>query len=259
MNSISDSSEYQLDEFKSSAPLISIITVVRNAETVIESCLLSIIEQLEEDTELIIIDGCSTDRTVELIKKYQRHIKYWISEPDKGVYDAMNKGTKVARGRWIYFLGSDDVLLDGFRHIKSLLVNDKTIYYGNVFWVNSKIVYDGRFSAFKFMLRNISHQAILYPNVVFKKYNFNLNFWPLADYHLNMLCWGDKSLKFKYVNILLAQYNDEGLSARTSDQAFIAQKSNLIRMNFNLLLYLYYVVRHFLVDTVKSILRIKKT
>lgn len=89
-------------------PIISIITVSYNAVSTIEQTISSVINQGFEDYEYIIIDGASTDGTIEIIKKYQDKITYWVSEPDKGIYDAMNKGIKVANGQLISLLNSDD-------------------------------------------------------------------------------------------------------------------------------------------------------
>ena len=76
-------------------PLISIITVVKNNEKYLEETIQSIINQKFKNFEYIIIDGKSTDRTLEIIKKYNTEIDYWISEDDKGIYDAFNKGIKL--------------------------------------------------------------------------------------------------------------------------------------------------------------------
>ena len=91
-------------------PLISIITVVKNNEKYLEETIQSIINQKFKNFEYIIIDGKSTDRTLEIIKKYNTEIDYWISEDDKGIYDAFNKGINIANGELIGFVNSDDVL-----------------------------------------------------------------------------------------------------------------------------------------------------
>lgn len=86
----------------------SVITVSYNSENTIEKTIKSVITQKYPDIEYIIIDGCSTDNTVKIIKKYERRITRWISEPDQGIYDAMNKGISLASGDVVSFLNSDD-------------------------------------------------------------------------------------------------------------------------------------------------------
>lgn len=93
-------------------PLISVVTVSYNAVGTIEQTLLSVINQTYPNIEYIIIDGGSTDGTVDIIKKYADEIVYWISEPDKGIYDAMNKGIKKANGEWINFINAGDSYYD---------------------------------------------------------------------------------------------------------------------------------------------------
>ena len=87
-------------------PLISVVTVAYNAVATIEQTILSVINQTYPNIEYIIIDGGSTDGTVNIIKKYMDHIAYWVSEPDKGIYDAMNKGGIRATGTFIQFLNA---------------------------------------------------------------------------------------------------------------------------------------------------------
>lgn len=91
---------------------ISIITVCYNAFNTLENTILSVINQDYGNIEYIIIDGGSTDGTVNIIKKYESQITYWISEPDKGIYDAMNKGIKIASGNWINFMNAGDTFID---------------------------------------------------------------------------------------------------------------------------------------------------
>ena len=88
---------------------ISIITVTKNSESFLEECILSLDKQSYRNYEHIIIDGCSTDNTINLIKKHKNKIAYWVSEKDEGLYDAMNKGIKKCSGDIIGILNSDDI------------------------------------------------------------------------------------------------------------------------------------------------------
>ena len=88
---------------------ISIITVTKNSENFLEECILSLDKQSYRNYEHIIIDGCSTDNTINIIKKYKNKIAYWVSEKDEGLYDAMNKGIRKCSGDIIGILNSDDI------------------------------------------------------------------------------------------------------------------------------------------------------
>lgn len=116
-----------------SIPLISIITITYNAVKTIEETILSVINQTYPNIEYIIIDGGSTDGTIDIIKKYESHISHWISEPDKGIYNAMNKGIELAHGKWINFMNSGDTFydkktLENIRFSKIKNENIKVIY-----------------------------------------------------------------------------------------------------------------------------------
>ena len=93
---------------QSNKPLVTIVTAVLNGEKYLEECILSLHAQKYENYEHIIIDGGSSDRTLEIIKKYEDKIDYWCSKKDKGIYDAFNKGMQLANGEYIGFLNSDD-------------------------------------------------------------------------------------------------------------------------------------------------------
>ena len=97
----------------SELPLVSVITAVYNGRAELGRCIESVLSQDYPNIEHIIVDGGSTDGTVELLKAYGDRIAHWTSEPDAGVFDAWNKGLDIAQGEWISFLGSDDIYLPG--------------------------------------------------------------------------------------------------------------------------------------------------
>ena len=120
---------------------ISLITVSFNAESTIERCIQSVIGQTFKNVEYIIIDGGSTDNTVQIINKYKKHIHIFVSEPDKGIYDAMNKGIKLAGGDIIGILNADDFfseegILDAV--YESFRRENTGIVYGDLDYINGK-------------------------------------------------------------------------------------------------------------------------
>lgn len=121
-------------------PLISIITVTYNAERFLERTIQSVLTQTGglADVEYLIIDGASTDGTPDIIKKYEPHINAWISEPDAGLYDAMNKGLHRARGRYVWFMNAGDELHDPQtlpRLLERINATAADIYYSDALFV----------------------------------------------------------------------------------------------------------------------------
>ena len=108
-------------------PTFSIITITFNAVHWIEQTILNVLGQSYPNIEYIIIDGGSTDGTVDIIKRYESSITYWVSEPDKGIYDAMNKGLKQATGDYVWFVNAGDSLssLGILQEIVSLIQKKK--------------------------------------------------------------------------------------------------------------------------------------
>jgi glycosyltransferase involved in cell wall biosynthesis len=92
------------------SPLITFVLAIFNASKTLTQCLNSVAQQSCKDFELVVIDGGSTDGSVEILRSQASHFAYWTSEPDRGVYDAWNKALQHARGEWICFLGADDYL-----------------------------------------------------------------------------------------------------------------------------------------------------
>jgi len=123
--------------YKNSKILFSIITVVYNNEKFLEETIISVLNQKFKNFEYIIIDGGSTDRTLEIIKKYDNQIDYWISEQDKGIYDAFNKGMSLSRGEFIGIINSDDIYMPNAleiisKYIKKSNKNKIDFIFGSV-------------------------------------------------------------------------------------------------------------------------------
>jgi len=230
-------------------PLISIVTVVRNAAASLERTIKSVLSQSYDNVEYVIVDGESIDGTVEIIARYDHCVDLWISEPDWGLYDAMNKGARLASGDWILFLNADDELLASLKEIAAAMREPRTIYYGDVRWGTGGRIYDGEFTPLKLMFKNICHQSIFYARRVFEKYRYDPDYPVLADYHLNIRCFNDPDFRFEYLPVIVAAFNDEtGFSKSNVDTRFEVEKDSLLRRFFPRRSYILYRIRKATVD-----------
>lgn len=123
-----------------SLPTITIITVVYNGSAFLEATIQSIISQTYEHVEYIVIDGGSEDGTVDIIQKHANHINYWISEPDRGIYDAMNKGLSAATGDYVLFINAGDELNSNITlsTIFYALKNRPDVIYGETYLISAE-------------------------------------------------------------------------------------------------------------------------
>lgn len=198
--------------------IISIITVAYNCASDIEKTIKSIINQTYTNIEYIIIDGGSTDGTVDIIKKYTDKITFWISEPDNGIYDAMNKGIGRANGKWINFMNAgdsffnDNVLSDIFEEN----ISDKvSVIYGDTLQCFSY----GRFITKAEELPLLKthmvfcHQSSFVLLSLLKTYLFDTTYKLCADYNLFYKLYRN-GYQFYYKPICIAIYDaEEGISS----------------------------------------------
>lgn len=217
-------------EVNKSSPRISIGLVVFNGIEHIRVALDNIVRQSYRNIELIVVDGGSTDGTKNVLDEYAEHIAVLISEPDKGIYDAMNKVCSLATGDWLIFLGCDDVLLDTVCNMAVQLNDPVAVYYGDVILSSTGKIYGGEFSKYRLMKQNICHQALFYPRDVYMKYSYNLNYKWLADHAYNLKLLGDR-VPFVYTGVVVSLFNDKGLSSH-GDADFSRDKKKLIRAAF---------------------------
>lgn len=200
--------------WKQSTPeqtLISVITVVFNGAKYIEQTIQSVINQLYDNVEYIIIDGGSTDETIKIIRKYEDYIDYWVSEKDEGIYQAMNKGISLVSGQWLNFLGCDDIFYDfeAVLSIKNEFYNVMMIY-GNSFF-EGNIPIRSTFSPKILFHNTINHQSAFYNSTLFEKWKYDNQLKLIADYELNLMLYKNK-LPVKKVEFNITISKDKGLS-----------------------------------------------
>lgn len=234
--------------------MISIIVATYNSCNKLENALNSIINQNYKDWECIIVDGASTDGTIDIIKDYcSKDVRFrYISEKDNGIYDALNKGCKLAKGEWTYVLGSDDELtIDGLANLLKYDDGTNDVIYGNVYLKSRQGIIK------KFISKSVdklsyvmicSHQAVIIKKSVIDKLGGYKIIYPIrADFDLLQrayLC----NYKFKYSNIFVAYFLEDGISSNAKISTHIERyyicknnKSSKVPM----LWYLYQEVRFF--------------
>ena len=197
--------------------VVTIITVVLNGEKFLEKTINSVINQNYSNIEYIVIDGGSTDQTINIIKKYKHAIHQCISEKDLGIYDAMNKGVKLATGHWINFMNCGDsfysnLILHSIFHNKNLNNVDVIYGYHKVIYPSGKtrLVSSGKIENL-WKGSQFSHQASFTRSTILKKNRFNLNLKFSADFCLFYNLWL-KDNKFKRLNITVASILSGGVS-----------------------------------------------
>ncbi len=206
--------------------LISIIIATYNAYGSLRTCLDSIVPQLTSEVELVIIDGGSKDNTNDIIKSYGDKVSVHISEPDKGIYDAWNKGIKLCHGKWIMFIGADDILLPNAvnTYLKTIENTANIDNYDYICAHNEYVNEEGKLlkvlgeePQWRKMRKGMAaaHVASLH-----NKHNlfeiiggYNLNFRICADYEL--LLRKKESLKYLFLDNHIARMKIGGMSFST--------------------------------------------
>lgn len=209
------------------SPLISIVTVVFNNVNSLEKTILSVINQSYNNIEYIIIDGGSTDGTIDIIKKYDDKIDYWISEPDKGLYYAMNKGLHLATGKWINFMNSGDSFFQNttIEEIFSHQYKDGVIYGDVLFsFDGSNNVYVEAKPLKKFWKgMQFVHQATFVSTEIMKKFPFDTKYKLIADYN-SLYQIFLSNINFHYINLPVCKFLAGGLSDNSPKTIIECQK-----------------------------------
>lgn len=241
-------------------PLISVITVVYNGEKYLEETIQSVINQTYDNVEYIIIDGGSTDGTLDIIKKYEDKIDYWVSERDKGIYDAMNKGIKLFIGDFIVFLNAGDSIYE--YNIFNLIFKNKInfindIIYGHAQLINSdnskgKIVKAPSSISYKDFAKGmiVCHQSLIISRRKILLYNLEYKLVSDHDWIIKIL---KETSKITFLDLPLCNYLLEGIS---DNNFYLCWKERLIiiKKNFSFFYYLKNYIT-FLIRILKKIIK----
>lgn len=224
---------------------VSIITATYNSEKYLEDCILSVINQQYKNIELIVIDGKSKDRTVDIIRKYENRIAAWVSETDKGMYDAINKGMEMATGDIIGILNSDDVLEDDsvIASIVEAFQTQKTdSIYGDLEYVDpgdlTKIYRIWKGKPYKRSLFQFgwmpAHPTFYFKRELFLKYGgYETHFFSAADYEFMCRYLYKHRVSSFYIPKLLVKMRRGGQSNNNLKMRLRANRRDYLAMKKN--------------------------
>lgn len=195
-------------------PLISVITVCRNAGELLETTMKSVASQELAELEYIVVDGASTDGSADIIKK-EGCVTKWISEPDKGIYDAMNKGVRMSSGRWVIFMNAGDTFADTYvcSRLTEVAEKDSTVVYGGVIKRNR----EGELQAFPAPEMHDSHrmvfchQSSMVKRDYMLRHPFDINHRLSADFKLFKSAYAAKE-KFQKIDFPVSVFDTGGIS-----------------------------------------------
>lgn len=190
-------------------PLVTIVTICRNACDMLERTMTNVLNQTYQNVEYIIVDGASTDGTLELIVKHADRINQWISEPDKGIYDAMNKGVGLAKGEWTIFMNAGDVFADNYVLEKIFSVSRQAdIIYGDVLkGGHIKKALSPRNSHRMYFC----HQSALVKTCLLKDFPFDISHKMSADFKQMKQLWLSGK-QFLQLDFPIAEFDIQGVS-----------------------------------------------
>lgn len=213
-------------------PRISVVTVCYNAVNTIEKTILSVINQTYDNIEYVIIDGASTDGTINIIKRYENRIAYWISEPDRGIYDAMNKGILKATGDWIHFLNAGDIFHNNevIKDFIPQIQNNVFIAYGDtqyVFSIASKVHKALPIDRMN-QVMPIGHPATFVKSSYHKKNLFDTSYRSSGDYKFFFDSFYKDHVEFQYIPLIVADFDAEG-GTSTSNPFLVTEENARVR------------------------------
>ena len=197
----------------------TIITINFNNSAELRQTIESVVGQTLKDIEYIVIDGGSTDGSVEVIKDYADHIDYWISEPDNGVYNAMNKGLAKAHGEYVNFMNSGDTFFSpSVLEEVDRQIGDADILFGNVCNRATGIRYGGIKAGSEVTFLTLKkeilcHQATFYRRDIFNRHPYDESLRLIADWKVNVQAIVIDNCKVKVVDTMIACYDLTGISS----------------------------------------------
>ncbi len=227
--------------------LFSVIIPSFNCGPKLGATIESVLSQRASLYELLVVDGGSTDDSLDVLSKFAGRLRY-VSERDGGVYDAINKGVRMSRGKYVFVLGAGDRLREGvLARVAGMLPSEPSFVYGDAYLERHGLLMGGALEKPDFIRTNICQQAIFYERSVFDLLgDFDLRYNVYADWVFNMKCFADPRLRKVYLGLVVADFEGWGISDMQHDAQFVNDFPDLIRKYVGMghyLLYRIYLTR----------------
>jgi glycosyltransferase involved in cell wall biosynthesis len=214
-------------ENKAQNTVVSIITIVFNDNENIETTLLSVLNQTYKNIEYIIIDGGSTDGTLDILKRYQSQFSVLVSEKDSGISDAFNKGILIAKGQIIGMINSGDSYEDNaveliVNYFNLLNCKSSLVFHGNIrmFGNGFEKIYKPKQIESFYRQMPIWHPTTFVTKDIYLKYKYNLSYKIAMDYELFVRLYNNTNIHFIYIPYLISNMSIEGVSNKSAVQGF---------------------------------------
>jgi glycosyltransferase involved in cell wall biosynthesis len=241
-------------------PLITIVTVNLNGLNFLEETILSVINQSYKNIEYLVIDGGSTDGSIDIIKKYEDKIDYWESCKDRGIYDAMNKGIDLSCGNWINFLNSGDTFVNNNVLEKIFFKNEHNnafIMYGDVEVRypsgRKRINKSGKISSLS-KGSQFSHQAAFIRSEYHKNNKYSIEKKIVADFDF-FYSARNNNINFKYMDMTISSVSSGGLSDVQRIESIVGWWNVVEKSDYLNLYFVIKILHEMLKKKLKSILR----
>lgn len=212
-------------------PKISIITVNYNDKAGLQKTIKSVAEQSFKDFEFFVMDGGSTDGSKELLEENAALFTRWLSEPDRGIYHAMNKGIKMAKGEYLLFLNSGDSLYHSevLAQVDQEITGEHGIYYGDIIYdeISKQTVrtFPDRLTFGFFYEHNLSHQASFIKRTLFDEFfYYNESFKIVSDWEFFIYAICKKDVPYQHINNILTNYDATGLSSNVDNHVMMRKE-----------------------------------
>jgi glycosyltransferase involved in cell wall biosynthesis len=244
--------------------IVTIITVCYNAECFIEETINSVISQIGIDFEYIIVDGSSKDKTINIINNYIDKIDLFISEPDMGIYDAMNTGIRNANGDWIIFMNAGDVFNTSYileDIFKNKTYKDKLVIYGATCYIkNDKLRINNPRNLNKIWKgMPFCHQSMFVHKNYIKNNLFDLRYIYASDYNLLCKIYNSNKLSLQNVNLIISKISINGFSESNSIDTYCEYFKIATEYNNHIFLKLYFnylILERIFIINFKKILKL---